>query len=398
MELSPKQLINKFILNECTPEEVDKLIDYFQNAKIDSGFLEVEEVLRLLKERPKINKNQADAIYRKMIEDLDQKEKMKQKVFRIFPKRKWLDYTAVAVVFVVLLGMSFYLLFSKPEVEVPSFSSTATPVSEDVVRLQTEDGKVKDLSGVTQFQINTKSGKVIVEKENDLLRYHSNDVSKSDEIRYNTLTVPRGKKFEVVLEDGSYVMLNAGSSLRYPIHFPRNGERKVYLTGEAFFDISKDEDRTFKVHTDRFEILVTGTQFNTSSYAEETIESVVLVEGSVDLNMITDDEHDIVHLEPGQMVELKKGDRDQVRIKEVDTENYTAWMRGGLVFRDVTFDEMLRKMGRQYNVTIINNNKELSKGHFNASFENEPLETILHYFVEVYKLNFTKKGNTIIIH
>ena len=116
---------------------------------------------------------------------------------------------------------------------------------------------------------------------------------------YNTLKIPYGKKFEVQLSDGTIVHLNAGTSLRYPVQFVKNQSRQVYLTGEAFFEVSKDKAHPFTVNTQEVNVEVLGTKFNVNSYTEDVSTDVVLVEGKVSLYKDKKTAENQVYLTPG---------------------------------------------------------------------------------------------------
>lgn len=388
-----KHLIKKFILDDCSPDEIQLLIAYFKGKGMDDAFPEVEEVLQQLNhQQGTLPKTDAQRIYRQILK----KTAMPPASLPKKKKRKASLYLALAAMFVGIVGATVFFnaqptqTISNPSV--PSITISAQP---DIgIQLVKQDGSVQNLSPQGQFNLTDKEGNLIsTQKENTLV--YSKEEKPIDKIVFNTLKVSYGNRFEVKLADGSHVILNAGSSLKYPVNFPEKGDREVFLSGEAFFDVTKDEKRPFKVHTDQFDIQVLGTQFNANSYEQETA-SVALVQGAVDLNKAGDPKK-VVHLKPGQLAQLHPQNKEEFTIKAVDTDLYTAWIKGGLVFRNVTFQEMLKKMGRHYNITIINNNEEMGKARFNASFGNEPLQTLLRYYKEVYGIQYTQQDNTIII-
>src|SRR5699024_10276411 len=152
-------------------------------------------------------------------------------------------YVAFAAIFVGLVGISFFTnIFQSKNGE----KDEVVKVNEEVLRLETGDGQVIPLSDFDQFKNENISDDVQVVKEKNLLRYTSQSVlDESENPEYNTLNVPNGERFELELSDGSYIMLNAGSSLKYPVNFFDKGSRKVYLKGEAFFKASEDAQRPF---------------------------------------------------------------------------------------------------------------------------------------------------------
>jgi ferric-dicitrate binding protein FerR (iron transport regulator) len=245
-----------------------------------------------------------------------------------------------------------------------------------------------------QLQLKGKNGKVIGGQKGNQLVYQKSEIT-SEEIIFNTLRIPYGKRFEIQLSDGSKVFMNAGSSLKYPVNFTKNDKREVFLTGEAFFKVAQDKDRQFIVKAENLEIGVLGTEFNVSAYPEDFSTNVVLVKGSVKL-ATKKDQQEMAILKPGQLGSSKRSN-DAIEISEVETGIYTSWMQGELVFRNMSFENILKKMERHYNVKIINKNTELAKEKFNASFGHEPLHKILEYFKKIYGLNYTQKKDNIII-
>lgn len=171
---------------------------------------------------------------------------------------------------------------------------------------------------------------------------------------YQTLQTPRGKDFQVVLADGTRVWLNAETQLRYPAAFDGR-ERRVELTGEACFEVTRDERRPFVVSAGGMDIRVLGTRFNVRSY-DDADRHVTLVSGKVEL---TDEVRGSVVLEPGE--DLAYAENGEHAITQVDTTAYTAWTDGMFYFEDAPLEEIMRTLGRWYNVNIdLRSRKEIA--------------------------------------
>src|SRR5699024_10817305 len=268
MKQSIKYLIKKFIQDECTPDELEILINYFQNNDIDQAFPEVEELLEWLENHPEMDKKDVNEVYDKIIAKSTSSKKKSN-------PRKLLAWAAV---FIGIIGIGlFFTLPKEPQAGYSSFDFS------NAIILETDDGKTQYITEEGPIKLTDKTGKVIGSKEDQVLVYSGQD-DQSEEITYNTLTIPYGKRFQIKLADGSHVFLNAGSSLRYPVKFPKEGKREVFLTGEAYFDIEEDKDRPFIVEANEVKINVLGTRFNVSSFSKEETAEVALVEGSVDLS------------------------------------------------------------------------------------------------------------------
>ncbi len=310
-----------------------------------------------------------------------------KKVYRL---RKFTKITKYAAILVIFLSLGYLLktgYFSQePQIVVP----------ENSITLQKENGEIEIINEDGMSQIFDAGGNVVGEQKGSQLVYGNS--SEIEELVYNTLTVPFGKRFQLKLSDGTNVHLNAGSSLRYPIKFISVNQRQVFLTGEAFFDVSSDPDHPFVVNADKLNVEVLGTEFNVSAYPEDTHTEVVLVEGSVGLYTNGGTMDDAVTIKPGVKASLKKG-YDDIITENVDVSIYTLWIEGGLVFRNMSFENIVRKLERRYNMNIIINSEKLKKEVFNATFKEElPIEKVLGAFDKSYGVKYVIKNNAIFIN
>lgn len=167
-----------------------------------------------------------------------------------------------------------------------------------------------------------------------------------DTVCFQTVVTPRGKDFLLVLADGTKVWLNAESTLRYPVAF-KGRERRVELLGEACFEVTKDERHPFVVSAGGMDTRVLGTKFNVRSYTAEE-RHVTLVQGKVE---VTDKAgNGPVVLQPGE--DLSYTETGEVKISRVNTATYIAWTEGLFYFEDAPLEEIMRSLGRWYNVNI----------------------------------------------
>lgn len=172
------------------------------------------------------------------------------------------------------------------------------------------------------------------------------------------------------------------------------------MVGEAFFDVAKDVKHPFVVHTGEVDVHVLGTAFNVSNYPESKTSDIVLVKGAVTLTGKYDKESPIfnsVNLSPGEKGSFHK-ENGQMEKQKVISGIYTAWIKGELVFRDTSFENILIMLERKFNVKIINHNKEIAKEVFDASFKEDKIEVILNYFKSTYGITYIRDKNNIIIN
>lgn len=384
-----KTLLEKFILNQCTAEETEQVVAYCRNNNLTDEFPTVEEVKNLLSEMPKMDEQKANLIFDNILSTAKDQET----IIKLEPqKSNYRKYISIAASVLVLLGVGFAYkqgFFSKTA-DVPfDFKSS------DIV-LQMEDGSVQIISENGKVQVHDKNGNIVGNQSGDKLVYQNQ--TNSDKLAYNTLKIPFGKKFRLQLSDGTMVHINSGSTLKYPVKFIAGENRQVYLDGEAFFDVAKDKKHPFIVNADNLNVRVLGTHFNVSNYPEDTFTDVVLVEGSVGMYSSNEefnaDKSTI--LKPGYKGSFNK-ENASIFTRQVITEIYTSWIDGGLTFRNMTFKNIITKLERRYNVTIINKNEKLANEKFNASFKEESIENVMSYFNDVHGINYTIKNDQILI-
>lgn len=166
------------------------------------------------------------------------------------------------------------------------------------------------------------------------------------EERYNTLRVPRGGEYSITLSDGTIVYLNSESELRYPVNFVGR-DRRVYLSGEAYFDVVQDEAHPFIVDMGNSSVRVLGTSFDVRAYADEDEVLTTLVQGSVKFSA----GKEFVTLEPGKQAVLGKS--GSIETREVDTYLYTAWKEGVFAFKRQRLEEIMKVVARWYDVNIF---------------------------------------------
>lgn len=246
------------------------------------------------------------------------------------------------------------------------------------------------------------------------------DTRDAGSVANNEIFVPYGSKTRIVLPDGSVVILNSGSYLRYPSTFD-SFNRSAFIQGEAFFDIKKDSRNPFVVKTADITIKVLGTRFNVKSYNDEKTVETTLVSGSIEIyknDSASVDNNRIFILKPNQQAiyEKQTGDlaisekaektndqklkpiRSFLVQKKVDLDPVIAWKDNRMIFRDESFSELSKKMERWYNVEIEIQNEDLSKALFSGIFEKETVEQALNALTIATPFDYKMNKNKIIIY
>ena len=294
-----------------------------------------------------------------------------------------------AALFIIVLGLGFYIKSTQQNIVV---EDKITPKADDIV-LETENGEQIILEKEEKDQkIDPKIN--LLQKSNQLV-YDKG--LKTETLVFHTLKVPYGKRFDIILSDNSKVYLNSGSTLKYPVKFLDNQIREVFLEGEAFFEVSEDEKNIFRVNSNGINVEVYGTKFNFKNYPEDYVSDVVLVNGSVGIS--SSENKSITKLSPGFKGSVNKESFKVDRVK-INTKIYTSWIDGQVIFRRESFNQIITKLERLYNVTIIINNEKISEELFNASIdtEEEKIEDVLNYFNKIYNIEYQIFNNKIIIN
>ncbi|UNY99017.1 FecR domain-containing protein [Zhouia spongiae] len=376
MKEDERRLIEKFIHDSLTENELKTLKEWLSDEQ-NLKFLEKEVQLDHLIKSQLLRFNTEDAYTSiKLHINHEEKRKNKMKILRVS-----LKYAAIFAG-VLVLG---YGIFNRAEV------SEKLVIRDEQVTLKLEDGNTIIINPSNEEQITDQDGNLIASQDGETLKYPSKQSRKK--ITYNTLQVPFGKTFTLLLSDQTRVYLNSGSELTYPKEFQSN-ERKVFLKGEAFFEVTKNKNAPFIVSTANKNITVLGTKFNVSAYEDISESTAVLLEGAIALNDLAA-LHDPILLHPNEMAAWdKNGNPD---IKTVNPYDYMAWMEGKLVFNKKPFEEILARLEKKYNVTIDNRYLELNEQRYQGSFDDIPVYEVLDTFKETRFFNYEIKNNTIII-
>ncbi|MEM9361450.1 MAG: FecR domain-containing protein [Bacteroidota bacterium] len=373
-------LIVKFLSDKLSKEEEQELEKLLENEGNQTLFTEM--VQANLYSDYALRKFSSQHLKRKL------KDAMYEQAHPV-PRTRKLTIYRYAAIAIVVLGTAFAI----KAILSGTYQSDEQIIPRDQpVVLELENGETQILDLSVSKLVQNGQGLILGSQEKELIRY--SDSSQIEKLIYNTIKVPFGKRFDLVLSDGTKVFLNSGSSMRYPVKFLQGQTREVFLTGEAFFDVSSDENRKFFVGAEKLNVSVLGTRFMVSLYEEDQSTSVVLEEGIVELfeksinvpTKLMPGERGVLDYETGVLTKAF-----------VNTQLFTSWMQGVLVFRNETFANISKKLERVYNVTIISENPDFDKEVFNASFDNETIEDILSYFQDSYNMNYIIEDNIIYI-
>ncbi|MDO9153347.1 MAG: FecR domain-containing protein [Paludibacter sp.] len=202
--------------------------------------------------------------------------------------------------------------------------------------------------------------------------YMDKDRYRGSTIAFQEVSAPFGTSSKINLSDGSIVWLNSGSKLKYPVTFTSN-ERKVYLSGEAFFEVETDKDHPFIVETEQTKIQAIGTKFNVEAYTLDTITAITLLEGKVNVRIDLSNE---IQLRPNQRI-VYNSITNKYKLKNTDAHYWGLWKDGVLAFRAESLEDVFKRIGRTFNVEIQVKDPAVARHTYRATFEGETLDEIL---------------------
>lgn len=267
--------------------------------------------------------------------------------------RNWFKYAA-AVLLITMAGYWWYLS-RQPDTPVKELAQEIQPVI-----APGKEGAILTLSDGRQVVVDSLGNGLVADQEGTKVTLKDGrlnyDASAAAEAKYNKMTTPRGRQFQLQLPDGTKVWLNAASSITYPTAFTGK-ERTVFITGEAYFEVVKNATQPFRVKVnDQLDVEVLGTAFNVNAYEDEVAIRTTLTEGSIRAvvepfkknNQLKKD----LILKPGQQVIVSTD--QQVQVKEhANLDKVLAWRKGYFNFEDADLREVMRQLQRWYDIEVI---------------------------------------------
>ena len=315
------------------------------------------------------------------------RERVRQIGFRYWWKYAALFILPLSVALVLWQGMK-----NEAEEEHRQFSAVSRPGGERAI-LKLYDGKTVMLDSTMKSSLIAHEANVRIEMDsNHLLRYSSHDsIEMANDNKNNELIIPKGGEYQVVLADGTKVWLNSASRLIYPQSF-MGKERRVVLSGEAFFDVTHDAERPFVVETSRMNVKVLGTRFNVNDYDDNEEVSTTLVNGSVE---IVSGGQQAFRLVPGEQA---YGKENELEKREVNVRLYTSWIDGKFLFNNTELEEIAKQISRWYDVEIFFSSESVKKVRFTGAIVKfKPLEDLVRMIESTSQVRFSVKGRTIVI-
>ena len=341
-------MLDRYLKNQSNTKEKEKLDEFFEeNSNSIEASKSIENLSKL-----------EDKIFNYIQFGIKEQFKKESTLNRI-------PYLQIAASILVIFLFSTTIYFYRSSIA----SKSQFPIVQGVAKIEDKqpakniailtlgNNSQIVLDEATNGEIAQESGVSILKTDKGELIYkirNSNNLSNNDLNKYNTISTPMGGKFKVILPDGSLVVLNAASTLKYPLHFDEK-LRKVSFTGEAYFEIAKLVDKQkkripFYVYSNNQIVEVLGTHFNINSYDNEEYSKTTLLEGSV--KIINEKSTATAKiLKPGQQAVIKRGDV-QTKILIADEAQALAWKDGYFLFKNTNIKDVVNELERWYNVDI----------------------------------------------
>ena len=358
-----------------------------------SGWLEADGEHRVIFDEMRRLHEQAKLLRREFNPDVEGTlRRLKVRGGKRIGLHAWWKYAAM---FVLPLGIAFALWQGLKEEKIVlhrQFGEVARPGAERAV-LKLFDGKTVVLDSTSGNMLIARGENVRVEVDsNRLLRYSREDtIVTLREERKNELIVPRGGEYQIVLADGTQVWLNSATKLIFPQNFTGK-ERRVMLSGEAFFEVARDESKPFIVETSRMDVKVLGTRFNVNAYTDNEMVSTTLVDGSVEVASGTQKP---ITLVPGEQA---YGEAGELEKREVNIRLYTSWIDGRFMFNNVELEEIAKQISRWYDVEVFFTNENVKRTRFTGGMVKfKPLDDLIRMIESTSPVRFSVKGKTIVI-
>lgn len=345
-----KLLVDRYITGDCSPEDQEQLRLLLEDPTyVDQLALIMDQQLEQNQatetELPEATRRIQETVAAQISQSATVEETEAPKRGIVYVLRKW----AVAASILTILSLLAIFLLNKSDdssnlADHPSGTPAPIEAGKDGAILTLVDGTTVVLDSMGNGLVTTQNGTKVLLKNGQLVY----DQENSDVVMtgYNSMSTPKGRQFKMVLPDGTKVWLNAASSIRYPIVFTGN-DRRVDITGEAYFEVAKNKEKPFIVATHSgTEIEVLGTQFNINSYDNEETINTTLLEGSVRVS----NKEGRIELTPGQQAQST---HTALTVKQqVNVAQVMAWKNGQFDFNNASLREVMRQLERWYNIEV----------------------------------------------
>jgi transmembrane sensor len=304
---------------------------------------------------------------------------------------------AAASIILIVASVSLFLFLGKHSSTSALSDNRSTPPSNDVMPgtsgaiLKLDDGSSIVLDNVSNGNL-IQQGNMLVVKNGAAINYVKGAAQDEKQIHYNTVETPKGRQFQLVLEDGTKVWLNAASSIKFPVAFVGK-QRIVEVTGEAYFEVAKNKYKPFQVMCNGSMVEVLGTHFNVNAYADEETINTTLLEGSVKVVRGSNQKT----IKPGEQAQVNN-DGSVRTMANVNIDEVVAWKNNAFLFDNTDVKKLMRQLARWYNVDVVFKGATDESLTFNGTISRTAtLSTVLKMLESTGDVKFSIDGKRIIV-
>lgn len=347
-----QKLLSRYFDNTITPTDCEALLAYLDEGDPVIISSAIDEVVKDERSAVPFTIDQQTRVYHRLIANIRRRQSDINPPSQ--PRTNTAVWLRVAAVLAIVFSVGA-LLYFKPLVTEPVAPKVTQQVydillpDENQALLTLSDGRTIVLSDSLDGVLAEESGVIIRRGEDGSVIY---DGSRADAAagggRYHTFTTPKGHTYQLLLPDGTNVWLNTASSIRYPVVFGA-GERRVTLTGEAYFEVARDGSKPFKIEAKNSQIEVLGTHFNVSAFDDEALVTTTLLEGAVDISK--KGRHII--LKPGEQAVVEELSDKIHHYLDVDVRGVMAWRNGYFRFDNEPIENIIKKVSRWYDIEEV---------------------------------------------
>ena len=382
-------LLNRYSSGNCTVEE-QQLVEAWYQELVNTGELEYEEG-----EKESIQ----EAIETGLLQSISTGEEPYAEYPEYTPVRRMhRTWWAAAAILVCLSGTVFYLLNKRASTDLAKAESIVKndvePGSNKAV-LTLSDGKTILLDDAANGVVAQEGNAKVVKSGDGKLVYSSDNSSGEGPLSYNTLATPRKGQYQLRLPDGTKVWLNAESSIHYPTGF-RGKERRVQITGEAYFEVTHDKEMPFVVERGDMQVEVLGTHFDVNAYNDEGDIKTTLLVGKVKVTKTTANVQQSFILKPGEQAVIPNSNK--IQVQKADVDNVVAWKNGLFHFESADIKTVMRQLARWYDVDVVYEGAAVKNDPlFVEISRNTRLSDVLKVLQESGSAKFSIQGRKIIV-
>lgn len=330
----------------------------------------------------------SDKAFEKFYNQLQLKKRKRRRRFQV---------ASIAAGFAVLIAIGF--LSQNSEVITSKKNSLSSKEANEKlkhIQITLPDGSQQWIDKKSTMSLSTKVGEVVAHKTDKVLTFGNANKAVAD-TSITQIDIPYGDKFKIKLSDGTLVWLNSGTTFKFPQNFgSKTGIRAVEVIGEAYFEVAKNKQKPFIVHTPSVDVKVLGTHFNISSYPNDSKSETTLMEGKVNVYRASQ-KNKPLRLSPNQQAVFEKSN-DSFQKNDVLASNFNSWIDNILIVDGLSFLELKKKLERRYNVTISCEIETLLDNRYRGEFKDESLRETLETIALSSDFDFEIDGKQVRIY